>query len=486
VDNVSDKEEADEDDDYEYNEDDEFDPADDCTRGDEAPFKMLHQDHIYEMLENTVRNAAGLLNLSFDEAYMLLVHFNWNEDKVVEEFFADSAKVKREAGIDLYDTSAISQTEGAGEKQGGITCGICYDDTPFVGFHLGCQHVYCRDCYSMYAQSKLSEGPGCVRTPCPSPKCTQRLTPGCWKSLLAEVGVEEYSKLVVRNYIETNKKYRYCPGVSCSYVAESVGPTLVLCPGCSTSFCFSCGKDDHRPCSCDAVAKWEEKNRNESESLRWIQVNTKTCPSCKVAVEKNGGCNHMSCSHCRHQFCWICSGNWVGHTSCNRFVPPSEEEAHKRAKHEMERYMHFFTRFQNHEIGLKFAVKQRAQLQLRLDNISTADSMHFLLDAADQVIQCRRVLMYTYVMGFAMADSADNKLLFERHQEMLEESTERLHGFLESKDHRQLDRAQVINTTEGVERFRKSLLADIHDDDTMTVDAKPIEKEASGKLGTLP
>jgi len=141
---------------------------------------------------------------------------------------------------------------------------------------------------------------------------------------------------------------------------------------------------------------------------------------------------------------------------------------------------------QNHEIGLKFAVKQRAQLQLRLDNISTADSMHFLLDAADQVIQCRRVLMYTYVMGFAMADSADNKLLFERHQEMLEESTERLHGFLESKDHRQLDRAQVINTTEGVERFRKSLLADIHDDDTMTVDAKPIEKEASGKLGTLP
>jgi electron transfer flavoprotein alpha subunit len=121
-------------------------------------------------------------------------------------------------------------------------------------------------------------------------------------------------------------------------------------------------------------------------------------------------------------------------------------------------------------------VKQRAQLHLRLQHLS--DSMHFLEDAADQVISCRRVLMYTYVMAFYSADHS-NKQLFERHQEMLEESTERLHGFLESKDLTLLDRAQVINTTDCVERFRKSLLADINDDDNMVVDAKPIQKDGA-------
>jgi membrane protein YqaA with SNARE-associated domain len=59
-----------------------------------------------------------------------------------------------------------------------------------------------------------------------------------------------------------------------------------------------------------------------------------------------------------------------------------------------------------------------------------------------QVIDCRRVLKYTYVLGFFLRDHSPEKQLFEHHQEMLEKNTERLQEYTElTLD--QIDRTQV-------------------------------------------
>jgi hypothetical protein len=68
------------------------------------------------------------------------------------------------------------------------------------------------------------------------------------------------------------------------------------------------GEEAHDPCSCAQLAEWELKCVNESETANWILANTRKCPACNARIEKNQGCNHMTCRLCKHDFCWICMG----------------------------------------------------------------------------------------------------------------------------------------------------------------------------------
>lgn len=112
-------------------------------------------------------------------------------------------------------------------------------------------------------------------------------------------------------------------------------------------FCFSCSSQTmHWPINCDALEQWKEKIANEIGEVEdgeepvdgvnfndvaqrlWMKANTRPCPKCKAPIEKNDGCNHMTCSNrnCRHEFCWICREDWKIHNTetggffrCNRW-----------------------------------------------------------------------------------------------------------------------------------------------------------------------
>eukprot|EP00980_Cylindrotheca_fusiformis_P029621 scaffold23625_cov137-Cylindrotheca_fusiformis.AAC.6 len=67
-------------------------------------------------------------------------------------------------------------------------------------------------------------------------------------------------------------------------------PISVECPCCSFEFIL--------PASATTV--------QDAETKSWMEQNTRPCPSCSVPITKNGGCNHIHCSHCNAKFCWAC------------------------------------------------------------------------------------------------------------------------------------------------------------------------------------
>lgn len=56
----------------------------------------------------------------------------------------------------------------------------------------------------------------------------------------------------------------------------------------------------------------EQRNRflldlkNQVLSLEHIDKNSSPCPGCNMAIEKNGGCNHMYCIYCHTHYCHVC------------------------------------------------------------------------------------------------------------------------------------------------------------------------------------
>lgn len=81
-------------------------------------------------------------------------------------------------------------------------------------------------------------------------------------------------------------------------VAEKAqSPLSVGCPECSGNFLLA-GYGE-------ALAE-ADAGRAQAETTRWLNENTRPCPSCGAAIEKSGGCNSMKCSRCRLKFCWAC------------------------------------------------------------------------------------------------------------------------------------------------------------------------------------
>lgn len=111
----------------------------------------------------------------------------------------------------------------------------------------------------------------------------------------------------------------WCPVPDCRTVVQRPSPTslLAVCPTCVTAFCFGCSAAPHSPQSCDearATRATKEGSAAEVAFRKWAKKKTKKCPepSCGTLVERAreagpGDCNHMICSLCKTEFCWLCA-----------------------------------------------------------------------------------------------------------------------------------------------------------------------------------
>ena len=157
----------DDDDDYRIDSEDEEHIEFEEARRDES-VKVFEEDQLLVQQHEVMKRVSELLNITPSAACCLLRHFKWNYDELSQKYFEDPDGLRGSLGLDLGTTKPFS--EGSSHTQ--ANCNICFDEVPGSDLiALKCGHWFCRDCWSQYLQSKIDDGPSCVTTHCPYPKC---------------------------------------------------------------------------------------------------------------------------------------------------------------------------------------------------------------------------------------------------------------------------------------------------------------------------
>ncbi|EGG23128.1 ubiquitin-protein ligase [Cavenderia fasciculata] len=361
-------------------------------------------------------------------ATLMLLKYQWNSNKLLEQYYEDPDRVMKQAGVpEKEEFTAFASVKGE-------DCIVCMDDLSRKnGCFLSCNHAACVQCWTTYVEGKISEGESISMT-CLAYKCGTIVSDSFIKKVIPQY-YNKYLERLALTFVDKNPNMRWCPTAGCGNAlkADSQSESIAQCT-CGFRICFKCNQESHIPASCDQVKQWKKKCEDDSETANWISSHTQDCPKCHSAIEKNGGCNHMSCKKCTHEFCWICMGNWKGHSNCNAYK--KEENSNKsETKKALERYLFYFHRYNTHEQSKKFETKLRKGA---LDTIMAFQNkkdkrwidVKFIETSTEVLIQCRRTLKYTYVFGFYLQDGAE-KNLFEYLQNDLERTTENLSGMLE-------------------------------------------------------
>lgn len=114
----------------------------------------------------------------------------------------------------------------------------------------------------------------------------------------------KYDKFQLDKVLDQELTLFYCPNISCKGVAEVLDQKSVhvRCPYCTKEYCFQCKVPWHRDITCK---KYQECHKDDSDIFQTIKaLNAKQCPKCKYWIEKNAGCDHMTCIKCKYEFWW--------------------------------------------------------------------------------------------------------------------------------------------------------------------------------------
>ncbi|KAJ1892004.1 hypothetical protein LPJ66_006599 [Kickxella alabastrina] len=471
------------DDDYYGGETGDFDSILAAHRGKkswEVEFKVHNEAELSAKQDAIVARLEPVLATSKDTTTLLLRCYFWKEDPLVEDYLMDPDRMMSKAGVSINQEDVCIRSGDAD-----FVCEICYNEGSNEEFLVpSCGHRYCTTCYRTYLAGKVHEG-GSWRIRCPAPKCGMLVGTKAARLLLEsnKDDLARYNHNLTRSFVNDRDSFVWCPAPNCEFAIECQVPrsamTMVVptvtCK-CGNRFCFGCQLPDHMPAPCHLASTWLDKCKDDSETASWIKVNTKECTKCKATIEKNGGCNHMSCRECRYEFCWVCMGPWAEHGqhfyNCNRFNESSSKDARdsiSETRAQLERYIHYFTRYNNHEQSAKLARKLLATTEKNMDQLQRELTLswievQFLSDAVDILSICRSTLKWTYVLAFFMKpDNQNQMVIFENNQSDLEMATEQLNDLVENPtSHGSIEdiKRKIIDKSTYVKSRRETLLSD--------------------------
>ena len=248
----------------------------------------LSEDYIRKLIEDEERKHKEMLKISEEYANKLL-----EEEKLNEEALRELKEKELEENID---------------------CPICLSSL-FTGDQdvwglSNCQHCFHKVCLNPYLETQISQKKFPIN--CPMDNCKAEISNEDLMENIEKDTIEKYWDFTLKNYVDIHaEEMSWCPTADCSYAFVYDKETSVLnCPKCMKSYCLNCRVPEHKGQTCKEYQINMRVDQNDVKFFDFVKGHKfKQCTQCQFWVEKNEGCDHMTC-RCGYQFCYRCGGKY--------------------------------------------------------------------------------------------------------------------------------------------------------------------------------
>ena len=150
-----------------------------------------------------------------------------------------------------------------------------------------------------------------------------------------------YGELGLKRLLQSTPEYRACLNENCNggqVHRTGEAEPIVTCNHCGSKSCYTNRVPWHEGMSCEQYDMSQETDEETQARLAAEAIETrkgapgvKFCPKCQVPIQKDGGCDHMTCQFprpldseapaadtdfagrregCGFQFCWVCLADY--------------------------------------------------------------------------------------------------------------------------------------------------------------------------------
>lgn len=218
--------------------------------------------------------------------------------------FVDRAEISDEMGI-LCRWGLDTQTDITATIET-RECSNCLDevgasDFPFQPTTDDCVHDLdtCKQCITTWIGTSLDNG-NWKNITCLSVDCGAVLQYADVKRNSSDADMERYERFATRDALSTMPGFRWCLNPECSagqiHDGDEAGTAILTCEVCDFKRCTLCERAWHQDETCDQYTQRLAAQPGEIDaSEAWVANNSRKCPGCQSPIQKNDGCDHMTC-----------------------------------------------------------------------------------------------------------------------------------------------------------------------------------------------
>ncbi|KAL4467983.1 hypothetical protein ABPG72_015853 [Tetrahymena utriculariae] len=268
-------------------------------------------------------NDADEQNSDFDVQQYMKQFQNYDEDEQKTLELIRQLQEEEEQDINMKNN-----------EDDDIECPICMCElyTESVLALENCDHVFHKECLLEYLKNKIQDRKAQIL--CPDEKCKTEILVEDFKQLLGKEMYDNYVQYSLQSYVdEHGDEMSWCPTADCKYVFafdENEDDAFFKCPMCKKEYCLKCRVIFHKGMTCKEYEITNKKDENDAKFEKFVKGKKfKQCIKCKFWVEKNQGCDHMTC-RCKYEFCYKCGGKYRECECVQKFKEQQERLQQRR------------------------------------------------------------------------------------------------------------------------------------------------------------